>query len=279
MKLVLTSLFLFLSIFSSAQNLQKKADEILKEAKELLVMEQASWHATDHFLATYPDQRKDIRGYFSYVNKNDEAITVFYGEENKLLARYLFKGVPVPERLFVDTENLEFTTQETALLKIRVAAYEDMVANEDGFYKFYERVNPNLIPMIYEGEKKVYIISGSSEPKMLLGNDYKLTFNKKNKIKKRVQLHKSLIPFNYEENKNAISSVHSHVVSDFIDVTDVCTLLLYKNYTRIGQHIVMSKKYVSILDLEKETLVILTKKAWDKINGDGEKRREQKGKK
>lgn len=223
-------------------------------------MEQASWHATDHFLATYPNLRNDIRGYFSYVNVRDEAVSVFYGEENKLLARYLFKGIPAPERLFVETENLEITKQETDLLEIRVAAYEDMVDNKDGFYKFYEKVNPNLIPMIYEGEKKVYIISGSSEPKMLLGNDYKLTFNKKNKLKKRLQLHKSLIPFNYVENQNAISSVHSHVVSDFVDVTDVCTLLLYKKYTGIGSHIVMSKKYVSILDLEKENLVILTKK-------------------
>jgi hypothetical protein len=147
-----------------------------------------------------------------------------------------------------------------------------MMSNEDGFYSFYENVNPNLIPIIYEGKKKVYIISGSSEPQMLIGNDYKLTFNKKNKIKKREKLHNSILSFDYTENENIESSFHTHIVSDFIDVTDVCTLLLYKNYTRIGQHIVMSKKYVSILNLEKETLIILTRKAWDKINGDGEKK-------
>jgi hypothetical protein len=243
MRYFLTTFLFLLSLSVSSQDLEKEAVSILKEAKVLLEMEQASWHATDHFLASYPDKRNEIRGYFSYVNQNNDLAAVFYGEgENKLLARYEFKGVPSPERLSVNTENLIITEVEADLLEIRKEAYQDMVDNEDRFYSFYENVNPNLIPIIYKGEKKVYLISGSSEPKMLLGNDYRLLFNKKNKLKNRVQLHKSIIPFNYEENKNVLSSIHSHVVSDFITVTDICTHLLYKNYTNIGSHIVMSKK-------------------------------------
>lgn len=266
MKYFLSLSFLFICLSVSSQNLQEKADAILKEAKELLVMEQASWHATDHFLATYPDKKNLIRGYFSYVNKEDDVVSVFYGEEKKqIFARYLFKGIPSPDRLFVDTENLEITDLEADLLELRRTAFEDMVDNKKGFYSFYENINPNLIPIIYEGKKKVYVISGSNEPKMLIGNDYEITFNKRNKIKDRKKLHKSILTFNYTENEDVESSFHSHVVSDFIDVTDVCSLLLYKKYTGINSHIVVSKKYVSILDLEKETLLILTKKAWDKI--------------
>ena len=266
MKYFLSLSFLFICLSVSSQNLQEKADAILKEAKELLVMEQASWHATDHFLATYPDKKNLIRGYFSYVNKEDDVVSVFYGEEKKqIFARYLFKGIPSPDRLFVDTENLEITDLEADLLELRRTAFEDMVDNKKGFYSFYENINPNLIPIIYEGKKKVYVISGSNEPKMLIGNDYEITFNKRNKIKDRKKLHKSILTFNYNENEDVESSFHSHVVSDFIDITDVCSLLLYKKYTGINSHIVVSKKHVSILDLKKETLLILTKKAWDKI--------------
>jgi hypothetical protein len=40
---------------------------------------------------------------------------------------------------------------------------------------------------------------------------------------------------------------------------------LYKEFVEWKQHYVVSKKYVSIFDLEKEELMIMTKEAWDKI--------------
>ena len=62
-----------------------------------------------------------------------------------------------------------------------------------------------------------------------------------------------------------LTTMHSHIVTDPISSTDICTLLLYKNFVQWNQHIVMSKKKVSIFDLQKETLFIMSKKAWDKI--------------
>ncbi len=52
--------------------------------------------------------------------------------------------------------------------------------------------------------------------------------------------------------------MHSHVISDLINPTDICTLLLYKEFVDWKTHYVMSKKFVSIFDLEKETLSVIT---------------------
>jgi len=61
--------------------------------------------------------------------------------------------------------------------------------------------------------------------------------------------------------------MHSHLpeTGEFITATDVCTLMLYSQYTHWSQHYVLSKKYVSIWDCDKESLVVLTTEAWEKI--------------
>ncbi len=103
---------------------------------------------------------------------------------------------------------------------------------------------------------------------VIIGNDYLLEYDKMNKLKDKIQIHKSLLQYPYKSDdpeSKLESTYHSHIVSEYINSTDICTLLLYKNYVEWKQHYVMSKKYVSIFDMEKENLVIITKKAWDKI--------------
>ncbi len=253
----------------TAQNLEKKADSIMAEAKLLLQLEKASWHATDHFLENFPDQKEQIVGYFSYLNHLGNVATIFYGqEEYQILARYLFEDVPSPESLQCVTENLMISDPEATLYDMRKAAVNHYLNNKEGIYKYYNDVNPNFIPLNYGGDKKVYIISGTSENKMLIGNDYRLEFDEDNQVTQATALHNSLIPYDYTKQQNTITSLHSHVNSAFIDVTDVCTLLLYKDYIGVKKHIVVHKDYVSILDLESENLLILNKEAFDKIAQD-----------
>ena len=42
--------------------------------------------------------------------------------------------------------------------------------------------------------------------------------------------------------------------------------ILYKDFVEWKQHIVISKKEVSIFDLEKELLFTMKRKVWDKIS-------------
>ena len=100
---------------------------------------------------------------------------------------------------------------------------------------------------------------------MLFGNDYLLTFDKNNKLSKQKQLHLSLIPIEYGKKDEIEGSIHSHVIDDLITSTDICTLMLYGKFAKMKTHYVMSKKYVSIWDCKKETLVVMTREAFEKI--------------
>jgi len=108
---------------------------------------------------------------------------------------------------------------------------------------------------------------------VLIGNDYLLTYNKKNKLKKKEKLHNSLLEFPYkfeegdknEGDKKMEMTIHSHIVTDLITETDICTLLLYKDFVEWDHHLVMSKKYVSIFDLKEESLQVMKTKDWKKL--------------
>ena len=74
--------------------------------------------------------------------------------------------------------------------------------------------------------------------------------------------------------------MHSHLPStgEYITATDICTLMLYEKYPGWKQYYVISPSYVSIWSCEKDELVILTKKAWDSINEDQQKRHPEQSK-
>jgi len=127
----------------------------------------------------------------------------------------------------------------------------------------------NFIPLINDKEKSVFVLTG---PKVsgvvLLGNDYKINYDKKNEFKEKEKIHNSILQFLYnsgDKKKPTVSTIHSHLLTEYISSTDICTLFLYKNYVEWNQHIVISEKEVSIFDLEKEILFTMKRKAWEKI--------------
>lgn len=254
-----------LTSYSYCQN----TEEILNEGKKLFYLEKASWYGTDYFLEHFPEKRNKIGGYLSYTSDN-QVINIFFSKanNNQILARIHFEPSPNPEPVSIDTLNLTATNLESELISMRQKTLDMISNNEDGFFSFFENTSFNTIPIIEGDEKKVYVLTApQTSGVVLLGNDYLLTFDKKGRLKKKKKMHKSLIelPIKDEEGNSAVTTIHSHVVSDYIDPTDICTLLLYKNYVGWKQHYVVGKKYVSIFDMEKETLVILTMKAWKKI--------------
>ena len=263
--------FLFIGFISLAQN--AKADKILAKGKKLFRLEKASWYSTDYFLADYPDKRDSIGGYLSY-EKNGKVYSIYYNrhDKNRILARYVFDSIPA--RKHQVELNLKATPEEADLITLRDDAIQKVYANEDGFFQFFEKTSFNFVPVIENNIKQVYILTG---PKIygvvLIGNDYLLTYNKKNKLKKKEKLHNSLLEFPYkfeegdknEGNKKMEMTMHSHIVTDLITETDICTLLLYKDFVEWDHHLVMSKKYVSIFDLEEESLQVMKTKDWKKL--------------
>jgi len=268
MKKILTLTFLLVSILAYCKD--PDGEKVLALGKHLYKLEKASWNSTDHFLASYPDKVDSIGGYLSYLGEDNFVYSIFFSRYNNdyILARYKFENTPTKAPILIDTENHISTENERILITIRQDALNRVSENSDNFFSFYQKTSLNLIPIIYENERNVYILTGPQENGyVLIGNDYKLTYSKKNKFIEKKKLHNSLISIPYSQNgQEIVTTMHSHVVSEIIDPTDICTFLLYKEFVTWKEHIVFGKEYVSIFNLEKETLVILTREAFEKMN-------------
>lgn len=178
----------------------QKQDEILAEAWLLYNSERASWHGTDIFMERFPDKGSKAGGYLSYTEGNSHTCIFFdMQEEPQVLAEMTFDDSFVVEAASIDTTARKFTALEADLHAIRQKALYEV--QNDTLFKFYEKVRPNFIPIIVGKAKKVYILSGPTEPGVVIfGNDYLITFDKKNNVKSKKALHRNMIPITYSSN-------------------------------------------------------------------------------
>ncbi|PHS66729.1 MAG: hypothetical protein COB12_05865 [Flavobacterium sp.] len=269
MQKIILILLLLSSSFIYSQN--NETENILKEGKLLFRLEKGSWYGTDDMLARFKTKKDSVGGYLSYETTENKIKTIFFSRFNsdEILIRYEFDSLPKPERIKIDTLNHKATDLEKSLISIRQDAKDRAYSNEDKFFNFYENTSLNFIPLITDKEKSVFVLTGPQVSGIvLIGNDYKLSYNKKNKFKKKEKIHNSILQFPYtSKNKEnpTVSTIHLHVITKYISSTDICTLLLYKNYVEWNQHIVMSDKEISIFDLDKESFFTMKRKAWEKI--------------
>jgi hypothetical protein len=258
-------------------DLDQIAEAITAEGKWLYRSEQASWKGSDIFLANFKDVDQ-AGGYFSYIQK-DRSICVFFSknETPEVLATFAFGPTDHKDSLTVSWEKRSFTSLENDLYQIRKIAINE--ANSDTLFKQYKDSNLNFIPYIEGQNRKVYVITGTLKVDlMLLGNDYLLVFDEKNQLISKKKIHKNIIPLSFGAQKmrgqNIEGSVHVHLPStdDFITPTDVCTLMLYAPYNRWKKHTVISEKYLSFWNQEKNELIILTREAYERIQADQQER-------
>ena len=253
----------FLAQISHSQGLSARVDDVMEEATMLYNSEMASWHGTDLLVARHPKILKNVKGYFSYSDESTHTCLFFSREdEPRVVAQYTFNDNFDLEKVVEDTSVRKFSEKEQNLYEIRNIALDEV--NSDAMFKHYDNTNLNLIPIISNKERKVFILTG---PKVggvvIFGNDYLLTFNQKSKLLKKKSLHNNIIVAEYE-NGNSDSTkqtvaMHSHLKStgDLITATDVCTLMLYAGFTEWEQYIVVSDKYTSLYDCKKNSLIAI----------------------
>ena len=244
-------------------------DEVLAEAYLLYNSEKASWNGTDIFLERFPEKRNLIGGYFSY-SENDSHNCIFFNQDEipKTLAKITFDESFDVTKAVVDTTKRKLNNYEMDLFLIRKNALVEINADSD-LFKQYNNTNLNPIPIINGKDKKVFVLTGPTiSGVVVLGNDYLLTFDKNNNLKGKKSLHKNIIPIEYDDKTKDVVTIHSHLktTGDLITSTDLCTIMLYEKYANWKQHIVISKKNVSLWDCKKDELVVMTRKAWEKIS-------------
>ncbi len=268
MKVLISILSLFFFIENSFCQDKLIRDKVLAEAYLLYNSEKASWNGTDIFLEKFPQKRELIGGYLSY-SERDLHNCIFFdkSEDPNLLAKISFNGSFNIEKAKIDTVQRKLNRLEKDLFTIRQVTLKEI--NQDTIFKTYKNTNLNPIPIIINKEKKVFVLTGPQiSGVVVLGNDYLLTFNKNNKLKNKKAIHKNIIPIEYNEKTDDAVTMHTHLEStgDIITSTDLCTLMLYKDYLNWKQHIVISNKKVSLWGFDNEHLMIMAKKAWEKIS-------------
>lgn len=261
----------------SQSNAEQKA--IVDEGKKLYRSEMASWFGTDIFLEKFPEKRESIGGYFSYADGVMEKC-VFYSDAEmpKVMATIIFDSTYNVANAVVESDERDFTSLENELYIIRNKTVE--LIREDTLFKTYSHTNLNLIPLIENDDKKVFILTGPVENGVVIfGNDYLVTFNNKNEVSTKKQLHANILPTEYSEpgasgDEQQEGAVHTHLpeTGDLITSTDICTLMLYEKYTGWKSYMVVSEKYICIWNCEYDTLAVIAKDAFDKIEKDQKKR-------
>ncbi len=282
MKRILSIITLLkISVLTHGQtDIDKLTKPIVDEGKRLYRSEMASWYGTDLFLEKFTDREK-IGGYFSYT-ENEISKCVFFSKSDtpKVIGTISFERTYNLKTVKTDLQERELTKNENDIFEIRQIALA--IVQKDTLFKTYKNTNLNFIPLISNGEKKVYILTGPTQNGVVIfGNDYLLTFDNENKLITKKQLHKNIIPINYggkeEEGIDVEGAIHSHLpeTGDFMTATDICTLMLYEKFAKWKQHTVVSKNYISIWNCETNELFAITTEVMEKINKDQEKRHKQ----
>ncbi len=256
------------SAFCQVKDLHLISDSISGEGKAIYKSEFASWYGTDVFSEKCQNRRKRAAGYLSYDNGNG-LVNIFFDKspEPRILSTIIF-GYNLNSKMYkLDTADREFTPLEKELFTIRKRAIEQIQV--DSIFKIYKNTELNPVPIIQNGIKRVYILTGTNQSGVVLfGNDYLVSFDEHDNIIGTKKLHKGLIvsQISKDETKVQVGGMHSHLAafSEFITATDICTLMLYKKFTTWNQYTVISKDYVSIWDCNKNQLTITTFDEWQK---------------
>lgn len=268
MKKITLSVLLILSINCLAQSkIDKQTKLIVEEGKRLYKSEMASWNGTDIFLEKYKDREK-IGGYFSYSENETSKCIFFSKEENpKVIGTITFDNSFEIRNAKTELDERQFTENEKDYYLLRITAKKIM--EKDTIFKHYKNSNLNIIPLISEGEKKVYILCGpTNNGVVIFGNDYLLNFDNKFNLKKTKQLHRNIIPIEFKKDEKDSETIHNHQeeTGDFITATDICTLMLYEKFAKWKNHIVVSKKYMSIWNCKTDELFVMKTEVAKKIN-------------
>lgn len=279
-KLFKTIILILLAINSFGQSkVEKLTKPIVEEGKKLYKSEMASWYGTDVFLEKY-NQNEKIGGYLSY-SENELSKCIFFskGENPKVIGTMTFDETFNIKTVKTELNERDFNKAELELYTIRTKALQ--IINSDTIFKQYNNTNLNLIPIISNGEKKVYVVTGPKDNGIIIfGNDYLLNFDKKNNFISRKKLHQNIIWTDYNQKMDdgtiSVGGSHTHLpaTGDFITATDICTLMLYEKFTNWKQYYIYSKNYMSVWNCETDKLTPISMKVIKKINDDQKKKKE-----
>ncbi|TWV93326.1 hypothetical protein [Chitinophaga pinensis] len=266
MRTILITLILLNTIWGSLCAQTEELTEIAIEGANLFSSEMASWYGTDLALQKYPKLQEELGGYFSYT-KGDAAICAFYSKEEQpaVICTVSFDADYRLDKAIIAADRRAFTPEEQILYGMRVVAQQAI--KTDTLFKHYRNTNLNIIPLVRNNVRKVYVLTGPNVSGVVIfGNDYLLTFDEHNKLTGTKKLHKDIMVLKYSKVEDSATTMHTHLpeTGPFITATDICTLRLYEKFAGWKEHVVVSQTDVSIWNCAHDILVGRPRKEWEK---------------
>ncbi|TGE28377.1 hypothetical protein [Hymenobacter metallicola] len=257
---------------AQAGGLRAIEQRILQEGLALYQSERSAWVATDLLMAQKPDLTGMV-GYVSYAD-GDSMRTVFFqqaAETAPLLARYIFSfphhtiepgtGRQLRPRPASATEQKFFTVRRRVLEELQ----ENKVSGTA--YAFPENTHPNVAILEEAGEIRAYVFTGPQEGGVLpIGNDVLMKIGRNLQVQSTERLHSTYVPMKLPPDQQVSTGMHTHLSAHpYITATDICSLLLYQETFPVPRHMVVGREYVSLFDASTRDILILTKKAFEKM--------------
>lgn len=265
-----------------AQSIDKQKEEALRLGHLLYRLEKAAWNGTDLVRAQAPEMMEDIGGYITYPD-GDLTHFTFYDRADPpgVVASLTFDSTFSNEVAVSDYSPRPLTSEELRLMRIRASG--GTVLQQDTSVRVYKNTNLNLIPLVDDGQAKMYVLTGPQVSGVVVfGNDYLVSYDGNDNATKVRPLHQNIIPIEYEtEGEPTKVSFHNHNESTgpIMTATDICTLLLYGSFTGWERHQVISEEYMSVWSISQKGLGVISRDVLEKISNDQEKREKKRNRK
>lgn len=277
-------LLLFAPAFApkvQAQKIEQEKAAVVAEGYELYRLEKAAWNATDMVREQGEGMMEKAGGYITYT-EDELTHCTFYDQQEppQVLVSLAFDTSFSPAVAITDYTPRALTEQERRLTELRAKGI--VALRQDTSLRSYENTSFNLVPLVYQGVAKMYVLTAPQVSGVVVfGNDYLVSFDANDEVNELRKLHRNIIPVEYEKDGEPTSeSIHSHAEATgaLMTPTDICTLLLYGPYTEWKTHQVISKEYLNVWDLQKRSLVLISRKALKKIDKHQKKMKKKRAK-
>jgi len=259
------TLFFFVVVFlfsssSNGQDLRAIADSILEEGRMLYHIELADRNSELELNQKY--SKEEVKHRLSYTDGRS-IYTLFFTEKGKHVRfEFTYPGLTKPSEYEIAGTKRKPSKLEKRLFKCLVKT-ENAIATDTTFIKPFPNFSHRKIFVVQHGKITGYVFPNSILKHVVpFGNDFQFHFSRKGKLKSIDKQHTKflLVESNpqLEDDEQVVSGAHGHSnnYSPFMTATDVCTLLLYKQYLAWNQHVVVHDRYVSFFDLTRESLDI-----------------------
>ncbi|NOS92099.1 MAG: hypothetical protein HOP30_09270 [Cyclobacteriaceae bacterium] len=250
-------LFIWLPSFGQTVDLKSQADKILEKGDNfyrLIIANSKTLELTD---------TDDL--IFSY-KENEELISIVFAADksDKVLRTIKFDWTSL--NILSDNKELRTETKAEGLFK-------KMVLNMYASTKYFPL--PKEFWAIIENQDggfSAYLLPRQeSSSELILGNDFIFKYKLTGEFKDVKYLHNNAIPiltkFQNKDELEGTLHIHANRNDDFITALDIATILSYKEKVDWTKHLVASNKYVSIFNIDKMTLEIITRREYETRTG------------